>query len=196
MAVHCAHLLSCALGDDWISRRLRRTLFRLLGARIGAGASLHGGSYLSRPSHLVVGPGSFINRSCYLDLSGHLVIGRNVTVGHGSTFVTTEHELGPADHRCGTGRPRRIRIGDGAWLGANVTVLPGVTVGSGAVVAAGAVVTRDVPANCVVGGVPARLLRRLDAATSPRVPGAPDALGRLDPAGSPDRLDGADSVQA
>ena len=54
-----------------------------------------------------------------------------------------------------------VRIGDDVWLGGNVTVLPGVTIGNNVVVGAGAVVTRDVPDNCVVCGVPARMVKQI-----------------------------------
>ena len=57
-------------------------------------------------------------------------------------------------------------IGDGAWIGANVTILPGVVIASGAVVGAGAVVTKDVPPDVVVAGVPAKVLRKLETAQS------------------------------
>ena len=56
--------------------------------------------------------------------------------------------------------PAPIRIGRHVWIGANATVLPGVTIGDGAIIAAGAVVTRDVPENAIVGGVPARIMRQ------------------------------------
>ena len=54
-----------------------------------------------------------------------------------------------------------MTIGDDVWIGGNCTILPGVTIGSNVIVAAGAVVTKDVPDNCVVAGVPARVVKAL-----------------------------------
>lgn len=159
--IQLGYLVSCLLGDDWAGRRLRVTTLRLLGARIGPGTVLHGGTYVSRPRGLVVGARTFVNRNCYLDLEGTLTLGEAVTIGHGATFVTTVHTIGPAARRCGPTGARPIDVGDGAWVGANVTVLPGVRIGRGAVVAAGAVVRDDVPPDYLVAGVPARLVRRL-----------------------------------
>ena len=58
--------------------------------------------------------------------------------------------------------PEPIYIEDKAWLGSNVTILPGIRIGEGAIVAAGAVVTKDVPAGSVVGGVPAKVIKKID----------------------------------
>ena len=74
-------------------------------------------------------------------------------------FATLNHGLKPQDRRTMT--PAPIRLGKNVWVGSNSTILQGVTVGDNAVIAAGAVVTKDVPANTVVGGVPARKLREI-----------------------------------
>lgn len=138
-----------------------------MGVKLGRRAVIDGGGYIYG-GKLAVGMNSFVNRNCYFDLTAHVSIGANVEIGHGVTFVTAVHELGTRDRRAGRVSGKPIRIGDGAWIGANATLLPGVTIGGGSVVAAGAVVNGDVPADVVVGGVPARKLRdlRTDPPTS------------------------------
>ena len=83
-------------------------------------------------------------------------------LGHDCLFLTVDHEVGPPWRRAGWSTHQPIVIGDGVWLASRVTVLPGVTIGNGAVVAAGALVASNVPPHTMVGGVPARLLRKLD----------------------------------
>jgi maltose O-acetyltransferase len=159
---HTAHLASAVLGDDYVGKKIRHAVYRALGADIGRrGTHLHGGTYLSRPGNLTIGDHSFVNRRCYLDLEGPVVIGDHVTIGHGVTIITTTHDLGPSRRRAGAIGVDGVVIGEGCWIGANATILPGVTVEPGAVVAAGAMVTTDVPANTMVGGVPARDIRVL-----------------------------------
>jgi len=157
MAAHAVFLISLLLGDDWFGRRVRVAALRICGASIAPGASVHGGGYISDPRNLIMGPGSFLNRNCYLDLSAPLVLEEGVTVGHGATFITIEHRGLPRQRGIDSFRP--ITLKERCWIGANVTVLPGVTIGPRAVVAAGSVVAKDVPAGAVVGGVPARVIR-------------------------------------
>jgi acetyltransferase-like isoleucine patch superfamily enzyme len=90
-------------------------------------------------------------------------------------LVTINHPLDPATRRSTYCAPIVIR--KGAWLGAGVSVMPGVTIGENAVVAANAVVTSDVPDNVVVGGIPARFIRDIDPATA----GLTHPVGRTEP---------------
>ena len=87
-------------------------------------------------------------------------MGDGCLIGHNVVFATLNHDLNP--HRRAFMMPAPIVLGKNVWIGSNSTILQGVTIGDGAVVAAGAVVTKDVPANVVVGGVPAKYLRSVD----------------------------------
>lgn len=171
VGIHLMHLLLALLGDDFVGKGIRRSVLRGFGATIGPKTSFHGGTYFSLPSRLVVGERCFVNRGCYLDLEGSVTLGDDVVIGHGTTLVTTNHDVGPSSRRAGRAQGEPIVIGRGAWLGANVTVLPGVTIGPGAVVGACSVVTRDVPPDVSVAGVPARIIRSLCSGVEDRTVG-------------------------
>lgn len=106
-----------------------------------------------------LGADVFINAGCRFQDQGDIHIGDRALIGHNCVIATLNHNMDPA--RRANLLPAPVRIGADAWLGSNVTVLPGVTIGEGAVVAAGAVVTHDVAPRTVVGGVPAKLIRNL-----------------------------------
>ena len=106
-----------------------------------------------------VGAGTFINAGCRFQDQGGIYIGDGALIGHNAVIATLNHNMDPAKRA--NLLPAPVHIGADAWLGSNVTVLPGVTIGEGAVVAAGAVVTKDVPARTVVGGVPAKVIKEL-----------------------------------
>lgn len=90
-------------------------------------------------------------------------IGDYVMIGPNTLVCTVGHPLSAAGRRKHLGIAKPITIGNDVWIGGNCTILPGVTIGNNVVVAAGAVVTKDVPDNCMVGGVPARVIRGLEA---------------------------------
>ena len=89
-------------------------------------------------------------------------IGSNVMIGPHTLISTINHPLTPMGRRRHLGIAKPVRIGNDVWLGGNVTILPGVSIGNNVVVAAGAVVTKDVPDNTLVGGVPTRKIRTLE----------------------------------
>lgn len=148
------------LPDDPYSSRLRAYLYRPLRFRSGAAPTIKGGCRVNGFG-LRIGARVFVNRSCYFDLSAPIDIGDDVVVGHHVIFVTADHEIGTARRRAGPVVPKPIAVGDGAWIGARSFIMPGVRIGRGAVVGAGSVVTRDVPTDCIVAGVPARILRQI-----------------------------------
>lgn len=89
-------------------------------------------------------------------------IGNNVMIGPNTLITTVNHPLSPKGRRLHLGIAKPITIGDDVWIGGNVTILPGIHIGNNVVVAAGAVVTKDIPDNTLVGGVPAKFIKGLE----------------------------------
>jgi maltose O-acetyltransferase len=146
--------------------RVRTMLLRGVGLQIGA-TSLFGGAVHITGSGalrdmLAIGPGCYITGPVHIDLSAPVCIGARVYIGHQVRLLTVDHEIGDSAQRCGPRVYRAIDIEDGVWIGSCAVILPGVRLGRGSVVAAGALVTRDVPPNVMVGGVPARPMRDLE----------------------------------
>lgn len=110
--------------------------------------------------NITLGKRVFINSGCRFQDQGGVTIGDDCLIGHNTVLATLNHDLDPA--RRADMHPAPIVIERNVWIGANVTILPGVTIGEDAVVAAASVVTKDVPARTVVVGSPARVVRSLD----------------------------------
>ena len=168
--------------------RARTALLRAAGIRIGSRSLIMGALDVTGPGDVAelfsVGSESIITGPLHVDLGGSVRIGDRVRLGHPVVLLTVDHEIGPADQRCGPLVMAPIVVGDGAWLASRVTILPGVTIGDGAIVAAGAVVTRDVAPGTLVAGVPARPVRDLEddtPHTSRRLIGKTDAARRQEP---------------
>ncbi|TGD79463.1 sugar O-acetyltransferase [Hymenobacter wooponensis] len=106
-----------------------------------------------------VGRNVFVNHACTFMDRGGITLEDNVLIGPKVNLITSNHPTDPGQRRSTISRP--IVVKQGAWLGANVTVMPGITIGENAIVGAGAVVTKDVAANTIVAGVPARVVKHL-----------------------------------
>ena len=135
---------------------VRKCIYRALGVRMGKNTVFHYKTEIRNPFKLVVDDGSIVGDNALLDARNGLVIGKNVSISSNVSIYTLQHDhrdpwFGP-DKR----RPMKVTIGDRAWLGCNVIVLPGVKIGEGAVCCAGCVVTKDVAPYDVVAGIPAK----------------------------------------
>jgi len=136
---------------------VRALLSRLTGRAVDDSVTVFPPFYSEFSKNLNIGKDVFINIGCRFQDTGGITIGDGALIGHSTTLTTLNHSIDP-DRRADM-TPAPIVIGRNAWLGAGVTAVPGVTIGDGAIVGAGAVVTKDVPANAIVAGVPATLIR-------------------------------------
>jgi acetyltransferase-like isoleucine patch superfamily enzyme len=109
--------------------------------------------------NISIGKNVFINHACTFMDRGGITIEDNVLIGPKVNLITTNHPINPAERRATISHP--IVIKKGAWIGVGATILPGVTIGENAIVAAGAVVSKDVPDNAIVGGIPAKLIKSI-----------------------------------
>lgn len=114
-----------------------------------------------RGKSVFIGENVLINHNCFIDAWEKVTIGNNTSIAFGVTICTSSHKIGTSNKRAGESDRKPITIGDGCWIGANVTILPGVTIGDGCVIGAGSVVTKDCKSNTLYAGVPAREIREL-----------------------------------
>ena len=109
-----------------------------------------------------LGDDVFINSNCYFMDCADITLGDNVFVGPFTGFYTGTHPLDHKRRNKGLEKALPIKVGDNCWFGANVSIMPGVTIGSGCVIGAGSVVTKDVPDNSLVAGVPAKIIKTIN----------------------------------
>ena len=138
---------------------IREILSELFGYRVSDNFRVFPPFYTDFGRNIHVGDNVFINACCQFQDQGGVWLGDGCLIGHNVVFATLNHDLNP-EHRqiC---VPKRIVVGKNAWIGSNATILAGVSIGDNAVVAAGAVVIKDVEANTIVGGVPAKFIKRI-----------------------------------
>lgn len=148
----------------------QRALEKLIPSAKESGLAVFAPFYCEYGVNIHVGKGCFVNYNCtFLDVSP-ITLGNSVWIGANVTLATPNHPY-LAEERLVADYPdgrhdleysEPITIKDGCWICSSATICGGVTIGENSIVAAGAVVTRDVPPNSIVGGVPAKVIRQID----------------------------------
>jgi maltose O-acetyltransferase len=140
---------------------LRRQLLEELLGSVGESTEIRPPFYVDYGSHIRIGARCFANFGLVaLDVAA-ITIGDDVQMGPNVQLLTPTHPVEPGPRRDKWEAAQPITIGDNVWLGGGAIVLPGVTIGENTVVGAGAVVTRDLPANVMAVGNPARVIREI-----------------------------------
>lgn len=138
---------------------VRELLGRITGSEIDWSVAVFTPLYINYGKHTKIGKNVFINFDCvFLDLGG-ITIEDGVMLAPKVSLLSEGHPISPENRH--TLIPQSIHIKKNAWIGAGATILQGVTIGENSIVAAGAVVSEDVPDNVIVGGIPAREIKKI-----------------------------------
>ena len=160
IAVECSKALS-AINALPPRDPQRQELLRGLFASMGDGVVIKGNFNCDYGRHISIGSNVFINCNVTILDTNLVTIGDDVFIAPGAVISPATHPIDPERRARKIYKSGPVVIKNRAWIGANATILPDVTVGENAIVAAGAVVTKDVPSNCIVAGVPAKVIKRV-----------------------------------
>ena len=116
--------------------------------------------YTDCGKNIKIGKNVFINACCRFQDQGGIEIGDGSLIGHNTTIATLNHDFNP-DKRANL-HPSPVKIGKKVWIGSDCTILPGVEIGDGAVIGAGSIVTKNIPANSIAVGNPARVIKQIE----------------------------------
>lgn len=137
----------------------REAILRSLLKSVGPGALFEPSFRCEFGFNISIGRSFYANFDCVILDGGSVEIGDHVLLGPRVGIYTANHAIDPDERAAGACRAEPVRIGNRVWIGAGVHINPGVSIGDNAIVGSGSVVTRDIPANVVAAGVPARVIR-------------------------------------
>jgi len=158
-ASYATKALLVQMNNSLAPEETRELLSRITGNDIDENVAVCTPLYINYGKNLKIGKNVFINFDCtFLDLGG-ITIEDHVQIAPKVSLLSEGHPISPGERQSLT--VGHIHIKKNAWIGTGATILPGVTVGENAVVAAGAVVSKDVPDNTIVGGIPAKVIKSI-----------------------------------
>ncbi len=143
---------------------LRYIFLKNIVNHLGNNVSIQPNVYLFNLEKLIIGDNVSIHPMCYIDAAGCITIGNNVSIAHSSTLISTNHTWDDIEIpiKYNSENFSEITIDDDVWIGCGVRILSGVKIHQRSVVAAGAVVTKSFEKNCLIGGVPAKIIKKIN----------------------------------
>lgn len=146
------HGVTCSIRGFWIKYFFKKH---------GNSFALAQSSIISYPENIEVGDNVYFAHRIYVNASRGLLVGNDVTIGPNCIIATGNHDV-QNGKVVNEGSGGKIIINDGTWIGGNVTITGGVTIGHGCIIGAGSVITNDIPDHVLAGGVPARIIKKID----------------------------------
>lgn len=154
----CVFAIVFLLPRFTLFNRLKSFMLCLAGAKVGKRVVYYSGVWINTGQNLILGDDVDVAKGVMITTKGGVEIGDRVLLGYGTKIFSSNHEIPPI------GEPypvsgkvyKKVTIEKDSWIGAGAIILPGVRIGEGALVAAGSIVTKDVDANCIVAGNPAK----------------------------------------
>lgn len=143
-----------------LCNKIKSALLRVTGAKIGKRVIYYSGVWINTGRNLIIGNDVDVAKGVMISTVGGVEIGDRVLLGYGTKIFSSNHDIPPI------GQPypvsgkvyKKVTIEKDVWIGSSAIILPGVRIGEGALVAAGSVVTKDVEANVIVAGNPAKII--------------------------------------
>ncbi|GAD18728.1 sugar O-acetyltransferase [Helicobacter fennelliae] len=155
-----AQKITAHLNNTHHSKEQVRAIFsELIGREVHSSCWIMPPFYTDFGRNIILGKNVFINHCCTFMDRGGITIGDGAFIGPKVSLITINHDINP--HNRETTIYKSIVLESRVWIGANAVILPGVKIGENSIIAAGSVATKDVPANVIVGGNPAKILKRI-----------------------------------
>lgn len=155
-AIYTTSKLNNLITND--AQEINAIFSELIGQKVDETFFLIPPFYSDFGENIQIGKNVFVNHACTFMDRGGITIEDNVLIGPKVNLITTNHPSNPLERKATISNP--ILIKKGAWIGVGATILPGVTIGENAIVAAGAVVSKDFPNDVIVGGIPAKVIKK------------------------------------
>lgn len=152
-------IINALVARSFLPHPIRLAVLRAWGLEVGA-CRVEPGCWFGAPT-IRIGDNCIVGRACVFDTLASITLDDGAQLGMNVLFVTSSHVIGDASQRVGSLAPEPITVGRGAWIGSNVTLLPGSVIGEGCVITAGAVVSGKCEPNGVYAGNPGRRVRSL-----------------------------------